>query len=66
MEGITLGQIAIIIAIIGSTWSVQRILLKMQRTMDLHLVEHEMLIADYCERHGIHVRDLPTRAKRGT
>jgi hypothetical protein len=34
------------------------------RKMDIFLVEHEILIADYCKRTGTSPSELPTRARR--
>lgn len=38
-------------------------LFRMDRLAAKFLVEHEILIADYCKRVGIEVKDLPTRMK---
>jgi hypothetical protein len=38
-------------------------LFRMDRLAAKFLVEHEILIADYCKRLGIEVKDMPTRMK---
>jgi hypothetical protein len=38
-------------------------LFRMDRLAAKFLVEHEMLIADYCKRMGIDASNLPTRMK---
>lgn len=53
---ISLGNIVTVAFIMGMIW-------RIERAYNLYSVEHEMLIADYCARHEIHVRDLPTRTK---
>lgn len=59
-----IGDASVVITLVISTVTIQRILLKMQRTMDMHQIEHEILLADYCTRHSIELRDLPTRSSR--
>jgi hypothetical protein len=36
---------------------------RIDRVAAKFLVEHEILIAEYCKRNDIEVRDLPTRIK---
>ena len=36
---------------------------KLDRTMERFLVEHEILVGDYCTRHKLKTDDLPTRVK---
>ena len=55
----TLGNVVTISTLMG----LGAILLRVDRTLRRFAVEHEMLIADYCKREGIRVRDLPTRSK---
>ena len=38
-------------------------LFRMDRLAAKFLVEHEILIADYCKRIGIEIEDMPTRMK---
>lgn len=38
-------------------------LFRMDRLAAKFLVEHEILIADYCKRTGIEVHNMPTRIK---
>jgi hypothetical protein len=52
----SLGNIVTLVAIVAMFLRVDRIAAKF-------LVEHEILVADYCKRTGIEVRDLPTRIK---
>ena len=55
----TLGNVVTISTLMG----LGAILLRVDRTLRRFAVEHEMLIADYCKREGIRVRDLPTRSR---
>lgn len=48
------GMLAIVL------WGLRRI----EKKIDKFGMEHELLVRDYCERHGIKVEDLPTRMKR--
>ena len=36
---------------------------RMERLVEKFLIEHEILIADYCKRMGIDASELPTRIK---
>lgn len=38
-------------------------LFRMDRLAAKFLVEHEILISDYCKRVGIETKDMPTRMK---
>lgn len=53
---VTLGNLITVVALIGAIWRAERLL-------QWFLVEHEILIKDYCERHGVEVKDLPTRSR---
>ena len=53
---ISLGNILTILAVIGGLFRMDRIAAK-------YLIEHEILIADYCKRMGIDIDGLPTRMK---
>lgn len=39
------------------------VLFRIDRLAAKFLVEHEILIADYCKRIGIEIEDMPTRMK---
>jgi hypothetical protein len=39
------------------------VLVRMDRIAAKFLVEHEILISDYCKRIGVEVKDLPTRMR---
>lgn len=54
---ISLGNILTIVAILGLG-------LKLHRVVMMFLLEHDLLIQDYCERHGISLNGLPTRLAR--
>lgn len=41
-------------AIVGYAWRLEKIITRF-------LVEHEILVRDYCKRVGIKINDLPTR-----
>ena len=56
---ISLGQILVsvpVFALMGMVYS-------LSRKITLFRVEHEYLMADYCERHGLPLMTLPTRQK---
>jgi hypothetical protein len=57
------GLITMSFIVIGFLWRIARSLNNTNKVMMKFLQEHEMLIRDYCERHGIEVNDLPTRLK---
>ena len=48
------GDLAVIVTLLGT-------ILKAQKWMDRHEVEHEILVMDYLERKGI--KNLPTRRR---
>lgn len=54
---VTIGQIMVMASFVGMVWRVEKLLA-------WFLVEHEMLISDYCDRKGFKVGQLPTRVKR--
>lgn len=53
-----LGQVAIFLSILGMGWGIQH-------KLDVYLMEHEILIAKYCEDMGIEIHEFPTRIRRG-
>lgn len=53
---ISIGNIATFALVVLTLFRIDRLAAKF-------LVEHEILIADYCKRMGIEVRDMPTRMK---
>jgi hypothetical protein len=53
---ITLGNVAVILAILGVGWRVNKFVMML-------IFEHELLIQDYCERKGISLGEIPTRRK---
>lgn len=53
---ISIGQLAVLVTLLGLIWRVER-------AYNLYSIEHEILMADYCERKGIDLRRLPTRSK---
>jgi hypothetical protein len=54
---ISLPTMLTVIGAVGGAW------LRVERRLNRFLVEHEMLVDDYCRRHGSKVRDLPTRSR---
>ena len=54
---VTLGQVVMLLALAGG-------FLRIERKLMYFLTEHEMLIAEYAERNGKKVSDLPTRSVR--
>jgi hypothetical protein len=53
----TLGQLITFTTVLIGIWRIEGLGRK-------YLVEHEILIRDYCERHNLKVHDLPTRSFR--
>lgn len=47
--------------VLGSLWKVVNVIRRVERKFDRLMVEHEMLVVDYCDRKGIKLGDLPTR-----
>lgn len=58
------GDIAVIIAIVGGLYKGQKWFMGLQKWLDIHEIEHEILIREYCTNHRITVNDLPTRKRR--
>jgi len=50
-------------AVLAFLWRIAKALQKTNRILDKFLMEHEILIMDYCKRMEIDVKDLPTRLK---
>jgi len=52
--------------IVGSAPGVAAVLvflMRLQRKLDVYLVEHEMLMSEYAKNKGIEIEDLPTRSR---
>jgi hypothetical protein len=54
---ISVGNIVTIIAVLGAIWRIERLSGK-------YLIEHEILIHDFCVRNNMKIGDLPTRSKQ--
>ena len=54
---ISIGQIATILAILGTAWG-------FSTKINRYLIEHELLIQKYCMDTGIEPHELPTRVRR--
>jgi len=54
---ISLGQVVVIITLLG-------FFLRMDSFIRMILLEHDLLIEDYCERKGKKISELPTRRMR--
>ena len=50
-----------VLALVIGLWKLSQISAHVQRTFDYFAREHEILIKDYCERHHIDIKNLPTR-----
>jgi hypothetical protein len=60
---IVLGFLSLIGTVIMATRKVLDMGLRVQRTVDTPMIEHEILIRDYCQRHNIPISELTTRIK---
>jgi hypothetical protein len=54
---VSLGQVVTLVTLIGMGWRIDRVLSRF-------LIEHEMMLQDYCIRMGIDIDKLPTRVRR--
>lgn len=54
---ISAGDIGVIIAILGAV-------IRWEHKFSKYMVEHEILIQDYCDRKEMLITELPTRTKR--
>lgn len=53
--------------VLGSVPGVAAVLFflaRLQRRLDVYLVEHEMLMGDYARRNNMELHELPTRSRR--
>lgn len=53
---ISLGNIISLAVLFGVAWRVDNLFRRFA-------IEHEILVRDYCERHGLELSDLPTRSR---
>lgn len=60
---ITLGNILTWVAFVGTVIRVEKFMSEMRTAVQIFRLEHEILIRDYCERHGLKIDDFPTRLK---
>lgn len=58
---INLGQLGIILSVLGFVWRLSGYLYALNRFHESLLLEHEILIDDYCDRKGIDKSRLVTR-----
>jgi hypothetical protein len=56
-----IGVISNLLVLFGGLWRLNQVAHHVQKTFDFFAIEHELLIRDYCDRHGIESRELPTR-----
>ena len=56
---VTIGNIISIGAVLGAVWRIEIWL----RKLDWMLMEHEILVREYCKRNDIKIQDLPTRLR---
>lgn len=54
---VSFSQVVIFITLLG-------LLVRIESFLTMFLFEHELLIADYCERKGLDIKNLPTRRIR--
>lgn len=54
---ISAGDIAVVMAILGAV-------IRWEHKFSKYMVEHEILIQDYCDRKEMQITELPTRTKR--
>jgi hypothetical protein len=60
----SLGDIGVVITLIVALYKGQKWFMGVQKWLDIHEVEHEILIRWYCTENRINVHDLPTRKRR--
>lgn len=63
IPGFSAGNIAVLVAVVAAIWRIEMLLRTLFRKLDWFMMEHEMLVLDYCRRNNIDVGDLPTRFK---
>ena len=61
----SLGDIGVVVTLIVALYKGQKWFMGVQTWLDMHEVEHEILIRDYLKRMGLGMEDLPTRKGRG-
>jgi hypothetical protein len=62
---VSIGDLGVIISLAIALWRGQKWFMNVQKWLDIHEIEHEILIREYCSRHNIAVHDLPTRKRNG-
>ena len=60
---ISLGDVVLVVTLITFLIKGQRWFLGVQKWLDVHEIEHEILIQDYLKRNNLRARDLPTRKR---
>jgi hypothetical protein len=60
----SLGDVAVVVTLITALWKGGKWFTGIQKWLDVHEIEHEILIRDYVSRHNITVEDLPTRKRK--
>jgi len=53
---VTLGNLLTVAALLGFAW-------RLERFINLMLVEHDMMMVDYAKQHGFDLDTLPTRRR---
>lgn len=61
---ISLGDVVLVVTIITGLYRGQKWFLGIQKWLDIHEVEHELLIRDYLKRNNLRDSDLPTRRRK--
>lgn len=61
---VTIGNILTFVSFLGVVIPLLSKLNTLIRKLDWFLIEHEMLVQDYCKAHDIETRNLPTRSMR--
>jgi hypothetical protein len=60
---VSIGQLITLIGIASPLIGVVIWLARIERKLNLFMIEHEMLVGDFAARQGVKISDLPTRSR---
>ena len=61
---VSLGDVGVVVTLLVTLWKGQKWFNGVQKWLDLHEIEHEILIRDYLKRNALTMDDLPTRRNK--